>query len=100
MTDPAWTIRDVGRQRAGQASEDRRLVTDEDQLVGRVGARVVEGAGDDLARTVVAAHRVDGDADADGIGLRGRAAASSSDQLGVSSPPVLAGFSSMARRPW
>ena len=41
-----------------------RLVADEDQPVARVGAGVIDRAGDDLARAVVAAHGVDGDRDA------------------------------------
>ena len=52
--------RDVGRELAGDRA-DRRLVADEDHPVLGVGAGVIEGAGDDLGRAVVAAHRVDRD---------------------------------------
>ena len=55
--------RDVGRQRAGDPAE-RRLVADQDQPVVGMGAGEVEDARDDLGGAVVAAHRVDGDADA------------------------------------
>ncbi len=56
--------RDVGRQRRPASGRDARLVADEDDVVLGVRARVGERAGDDLLGAVVAAHRVDGDADA------------------------------------
>ena len=39
------------------------LVADEDHPVLGVGPGVIEGAGDDLLRAVIAAHRVDRDRD-------------------------------------
>ena len=54
--------RDVGRQRATEGADDR-LVPDEDHAVLRVGSGMIERARDDLRRTMIAAHRVDGDAD-------------------------------------
>ena len=62
--------RDVGREVAGDAA-DRRLVTDEDHPVLGVRPGVVEGARDDLGRTVIAAHRVDRDADPGALGAGG-----------------------------
>ena len=77
------------------------LVADEDQLVVGMGAGVVEGARDDLGRAVVAAHRVDGDADAAGSAASvGPAEARSPGQRAASSPLLPAGLSSIARRPW
>ena len=62
--DPACTMRTL----AGSGAGDRRgwspSSTDEDQLDRRVAAGEVEGARDDLGRAVVAAHRVERDADA------------------------------------
>ena len=63
MTSARVDDPDVGRQLAGEAA-DGRLVADEDDRVARVAPGEVEGAGHDLGRAVVAAHRVDGDADA------------------------------------
>ena len=54
--------RHVGRQDAADRADDR-LVADEDEPVLGMGAGVIERAGDDLRGTVIAAHRVDGDAD-------------------------------------
>ena len=54
--------RDVGRQHAPDRADDR-LVADEDEPVLGVGASVIERAGHDLGRTVIAAHRVDRDTD-------------------------------------
>ena len=54
---------DVMREVAGDRS-DRGLVTYEEDLVLGVGAGVVEGARDDLRRSVIATHRVDGDRNA------------------------------------
>jgi hypothetical protein len=51
----------VGRQLSGDGSDDR-LVADQDDLVAGVRARVVQRARDDLRRSVIPAHRVDGDA--------------------------------------
>ena len=89
--------RDVGRQRAAMRA-DRRLVTDEDDLVLRVGAGMVERARDDLGRTVIAAHRVDRDADpgAARCGPAGLAARSPRQRAASSA----AGLGWTARRPW
>ncbi len=54
--------RDVGGKLARDPANDR-LVTDEEELVLRVRPRMIEGAGHDLRGTVIAAHRVDRDAD-------------------------------------
>ena len=65
---------------------DDRLVADEDDPVLGVGPGVIEGARDDLGGTVVAAHRVDGDADAGAVRpSRARAAARSPRQRAASS---------------
>ena len=58
--------RDVRRQRPPASAADDRLVADEDDPVLGVRPGVVEGAGDDLGRAVIAAHRVDRDADPGG----------------------------------
>ena len=58
--------RDVGREVAGDAPDDR-LVADQDDPVLGVRPGVIEGAGHDLGRAVVAAHRVDRDADPGGV---------------------------------
>ncbi len=55
--------RDVGREVRGETADDG-LVADEDQVVGGMRSGEVEGAGDDLGRAVITAHRVDGDAHA------------------------------------
>ena len=47
---------------------DDRLVADQDDPVLGMGPGVIEGAGDDLGRTVIAAHRVDRDADPGALG--------------------------------
>ena len=62
MTSLAWTIETFGGSSPGDGP-DRRLVTDQDHLILGMGARVVQGARDDLRRAVIAAHRVDRDAD-------------------------------------
>ena len=77
---------DVVGKLAGDAS-DRVGVADEDQLDVGVGAGVVDDSRDDLGRAVVAAHRVERDAD-HRISAR------------LSSLPVLTGFGGTARRPW
>ena len=63
MTWEAWTIETLAGSSPGDPADDR-LVADEDEPILGVRAGVVEGARDDLGRAVVAAHRVDGDADA------------------------------------
>ena len=62
MTWLAWTIETLAGRLAADRADDR-LVADEDEPVLGVGAGVIERAGDDLRRAVIAAHRVDGDAD-------------------------------------
>ena len=57
--------RDVGRERAGDPAQ-RRLVPDEDPAVVGMVAGEVDDARDDLPGAVIAAHGVDGDADAIG----------------------------------
>ena len=64
MTWLAGTIETFGGQRPGRRRRMALSVADEEDLVLGVRPRVVEGAGHDLGRAVVAAHRVDGDADA------------------------------------
>jgi hypothetical protein len=61
--------RDVGRKVSGDGA-DGRLVTDEDDPVLGMGPGVIEGAGDDLSRAVVATHRVDRHANPGGEGRR------------------------------
>ena len=69
-----------------------------------MGAGVIEGAGDDLGRAVVAAHRVDRDRDAAAV-VR---AASAGDEIGRSiaattgqeAVSVAVCLSSIAWRPW
>ena len=62
-TCAAWTIETLAG--SGPAMGPRgRLVTDEDEPVVGVGAGESQDAGHDLGGTVVAAHRVDRDADA------------------------------------
>ena len=53
--------RRIRRQRP-RRFRDTRLITDQEDLVGRMLARVAERPGDDLARRVIPAHRVDRDA--------------------------------------
>ena len=61
--------RDVRREVAGDAPDDR-LVADQDDLVLGMGPGVIDRAGDDLGRTMIAAHRVDRDADPGGVAGR------------------------------
>ena len=80
MDDPC-----VGGQVPGQAP-DVAVVADEDQLDVGMRSGEVEGPGHDLGRAVVAAHRVEGDADHRVSGRRRRCCS--------------AGLGGTARRPW
>ena len=57
--------RDVGGQVRRDPTDDG-LVTDQDDLVGGVAQRMIDGAGDDLGWAVIPAHRVDGEAHSGG----------------------------------
>ena len=78
---------------------DRRLVADEDDPVVGMAPGVVEGARDDLGRPVVAAHRVDRDADAGARRSQRHVAAARSPRQRAASSGRAAGLSSMASRP-
>ena len=61
-TCEAGTIDTLAGSGPAGGGADRRLVADQDQPVVGVTPGMVEGAGDDLGHAVVAAHRVDRDA--------------------------------------
>jgi hypothetical protein len=63
---------DVRRQIAGDRP-NRGLVTDEEQPILGMGAGVIEGAGNDFGRSMVAAHRVDRDRHPAAVDLGGEA---------------------------
>ena len=81
---------------------DRRLVADEDDPILGVGPGVVEGAGDDLRRAVIAAHRVDRDRNARGRLRRRHLAPCVADLVdhGQEADSFVDCLGSTARRPW
>ena len=91
--------RDVRGKRPGDAA-DCRLVADQDHPVGGICPGVVEGPEDDLGGAVIAAHRVDRDADpgALGAGGLGRRARSPRQRAASSAGVRFLGWT--ARRPW
>ena len=97
-TCEAWTIETLAGMEPPRGP-DGRLVADEDQSIVRVAPGMVEGARDDLGDTVVAAHRVDRDADAVVPRRAATRAAVRSPRQRAASSGVAAGLSSMASRP-
>ena len=63
---------DVRRQLPGGVLADARRIADEQDVVLGMGASVIERARDDLGGAMVAAHRVDGEADPAGRGAHAR----------------------------
>jgi hypothetical protein len=91
---------DVRRKVTGERT-NRRLVTYEQDPILGVGAGVVEGARNDLGRSVIATHRVDRDRNAAAVStavtLRGMADLVDHGQVADSFVDC---FGSIARRPW
>ncbi len=90
---------DIGRKRPAGGGADRRLVADEDQPVVGVTPGMVEGAGDDFGHAVIAAHRVDGDANPIPLRSQRHGLRSGHRVSARSSSGAAAGLSSMASRP-